>query len=169
MYPRGPCRRTAKYQVRRYKPFLVAQTQLDNLENLPSTRTTSSDGTSQQWQQSVSPATAGMKAFNALATYIFGGNAAGERLNCGWQLLQAGRCVSAVVTALLPCCLAHNDKPTSVPRTPPRPSGSKMAMTTPVFTSTDGTMQFVVDAAAAAQQVRLLAALVVGAQQLRAG
>lgn len=46
----------------------------------------------------INPASAGMKAFNALAGYIFGGNSA----------------------------------------------GSKMAMTTPVFSSTAGTMQFVV-------------------------
>jgi hypothetical protein len=44
----------------------------------------------------------GIKAFNALAGYIFGGNA----------------------------------------------SGTKMAMTTPVFSSTDGTMEFVVSAKA---------------------
>jgi hypothetical protein len=54
----------------------------------------------------INPASVGIKAFNALAGYIFGGNA----------------------------------------------SGAKMAMTTPVFSSTDGTMEFVVSANA--QQVR---------------
>lgn len=100
------CRRTAGYQVRQYQPFLVAQTDLDNL---PSTSSSSSEQEGSSSSRGINPASAGMKAFNALAKYIFGGNS----------------------------------------------SSTKMAMTTPVFTSTDGTMQFVVQPKAeAAQQVR---------------
>ncbi len=84
-------RRTAKYQVRRYEPFLVAEAPLDDA---PTSSSTSSDNT-----RSVDPAGAGRKAFGALAAYIFGkGNAAGEA----------------------------------------------MKMTTPVFSTTDGRMQFVI-------------------------
>jgi hypothetical protein len=61
----------------------------------------------------INPASVGIKAFNALAGYIFGGNA----------------------------------------------SGTKMAMTTPVFSSTDGSMEFVV--AANAEQVGVQASRVV--------
>lgn len=69
------------------------------MDALPSSSSTnSSNADSSSSSKGVNPASAGMKAFNALAKYIFGGNAA----------------------------------------------GAKMAMTTPVFTSTDGTMQFVV-------------------------
>lgn len=100
------CRRTASFQVRQYKPFLVAQTDLDNLPSSSSSDNGSNSSSSSSSKGGINPASAGMKAFNALAKYIFGGNA----------------------------------------------SGTKMAMTTPVFTSTDGTMQFVVDAQG--QQVR---------------
>jgi hypothetical protein len=104
-----PCRRTAKFQVRQYQPFLVAQTDLDNLTSSSSSSSDAADSSgssnngngssSSSGMRGINPASAGMKSFNALANYIFGGNA----------------------------------------------SSTKMAMTTPVFTSTDGTMQFVVD------------------------
>jgi hypothetical protein len=106
--------------VRQYQPFLVAQTDLDNL-NSSSSSSSSSDaadsggsnngnGSSSSGVRGINPASAGMKSFNALAKYIFGGNV----------------------------------------------SSTKMAMTTPVFTSTDGTMQFVVDTKG--QQVSFLLA-----------
>ena len=65
------CRRTAKFQVRQYQPFLVAQTDLDNLPSSSSSSSSNDAG-------GINPASAGMKAFNALAKYIFGGNAAGR-------------------------------------------------------------------------------------------
>lgn len=91
-------RRTAKFQIRKYEPFLVAETNLDNLPSNSSSNNGSDNSSSSSRLGGVNPASAGMSAFNALAKYIFGDNAA----------------------------------------------GTKMAMTTPVFTSTDGTMQFVV-------------------------
>jgi hypothetical protein len=97
------CRRTAKFQVRQYQPFLVAKTALDNLpaSSSSSSADSSLNGTGSSSSSSgINPASVGIKAFNALAGYIFGGNAA----------------------------------------------GTKMAMTTPVFSSTDGTMEFVVSA-----------------------
>jgi hypothetical protein len=112
-------RRTAKYQVRQYQPFWVAQTQLDNLGPSSSSSSSSggggSNGSSKEQQQQqqrpqggINPASAGMQAFNALAQYIFGGNAA----------------------------------------------GAQMAMTTPVFSSTAGTMAFVVQPPDGGAEVR---------------
>uniref|UniRef100_A0A383WAA1 SOUL heme-binding protein n=1 Tax=Tetradesmus obliquus TaxID=3088 RepID=A0A383WAA1_TETOB len=107
-------KRTAKFQVRQYQPFLVASTALDNLPQTTSSSSSSSSGdatlngtgsssgssSSGGGGGGINPASVGIKAFNALAGYIFGGNA----------------------------------------------SSTKMAMTTPVFSSTNGTMDFVVSA-----------------------
>eukprot|EP00775_Hariotina_reticulata_P003368 gene3368-3643_t len=109
-------RRTAKFQVRQYEPFTVAATLLDNLP-APPTAASSGNGSPTQTASAggpagttadalggpsytINPASAGMKAFNALAGYIFGGNV----------------------------------------------SSTKMKMTTPVLSDSDGKMQFVVTA-----------------------
>lgn len=115
------CRRAAKFEVRKYQPFLVAETMLDNVTPAASSSSSSdytnsngappaneSSRNSGSRRYNINPATAGMKAFNALAGYIFGSNAEQQ----------------------------------------------KMAMTTPVLTSTAGTMQFVV--ATDTSQVKLV-------------
>ncbi len=87
-----PGRRARDYEVRRYRPFLVAQTKLDAAGRL------NAAVLAQNPQLEVNPAGQGMQAFNTLAGYIFGNNARGE----------------------------------------------KMAMTTPVLTTSAGAMQFVI-------------------------
>jgi hypothetical protein len=78
--------------VRQYKPYIVAETIMDAVGRLNPTTL------QQNKQLEVNPAGPGMKAFNSLAGYIFGGNQRRE----------------------------------------------KMAMTTPVFTTSSGAMQFMI-------------------------
>eukprot|EP00879_Flechtneria_rotunda_P020020 GHRR01021048.1.p2 GENE.GHRR01021048.1~~GHRR01021048.1.p2 ORF type:complete len:194 (+),score=67.76 GHRR01021048.1:955-1536(+) len=74
-------RRTAKFQVRRYRPFVVAETALDSAEQLDSSSNSAdSSSSSSKGGFTLNPAGAGMKAFNALAGYIFGGNEAGTKM-----------------------------------------------------------------------------------------
>ncbi|PNW83042.1 hypothetical protein CHLRE_06g304400v5 [Chlamydomonas reinhardtii] len=84
-------RRARDYEVRRYEPYVVAQTDMEAAGQL--NREVLRSG-----QVSVNPAGAGNKAFNTLARYIFGDNQA----------------------------------------------RAKMAMTTPVFSDTAGSMRFVI-------------------------
>ncbi|KXZ41448.1 hypothetical protein GPECTOR_463g374 [Gonium pectorale] len=84
-------RRAKDYEVRRYDPYVVAETAMEAAGAL--NREVLKSG-----QVSVSPAGPGNRAFNSLAKYIFGDNAARAR----------------------------------------------MAMTTPVFSDTTGTMRFVI-------------------------
>lgn len=83
------CRRTSKFQVRQYQPFLVAETPLDNIHSSSSsssepsqngTQPSSNSSSSSDSKNNINPASAGMKAFNALAGYIFGGNAEGRKM-----------------------------------------------------------------------------------------
>lgn len=88
-------RRASDYEVRRYAPYTVAVTPMDGAEKLNADVLRSG-------QVTVNPAGPGNRAFNSLARYIFGDNAA----------------------------------------------RSKMAMTTPVFSDTAGSMAFVIGASA---------------------
>lgn len=78
-------------QIRRYDPFLVAESPLDGCEDPAALANAAAAG-------GVSPASAGVRAFRELAGYLFGGNR----------------------------------------------EGRKMRMTTPVLSSTGGTMAFVI-------------------------
>lgn len=100
-------KRTGSYEIRRYEPFIVAQAPLDLAAETSSSPASGASAAAAQGQPSdaecvtsgrpqIDPAGPGMKAFNALAGYLFGANERGE----------------------------------------------KMEMTTPVFTSTEGNMQF---------------------------
>lgn len=66
-------RRCAAYEVRRYEPFLVAETPMDEVRAGRSSVTGGPPA-------GVSPAGPGGAAFGALAGYIFGGNEAGQRM-----------------------------------------------------------------------------------------
>ncbi|KAI8464718.1 MAG: SOUL-domain-containing protein [Monoraphidium minutum] len=68
-------RRAADYQVRRYAPFLVAESPLDGVDPsaLAAAPAAPPGG-------GVSPATAGKAAFGELARYLFGGNAEGRAM-----------------------------------------------------------------------------------------
>mmetsp|Transcript_24759 Transcript_24759/g.29972 ORF Transcript_24759/g.29972 Transcript_24759/m.29972 type:complete len:425 (+) Transcript_24759:124-1398(+) len=66
-------KRTAKYQVREYQPFVVAEYDMDT------TTTSGSTGSTGSGEQPTN-ASEGTQAFNALAGYIFGGNAEGTKM-----------------------------------------------------------------------------------------
>lgn len=66
-------RRAKDYEVRRYQPFTVAETVMDAVTGIH-------QATLESGGVQVNPAGPGMKAFRALAGYLFGGNAQRESL-----------------------------------------------------------------------------------------
>ncbi|KAF8066298.1 heme-binding-like protein [Scenedesmus sp. PABB004] len=76
-------RRAPSFEVRRYEPFVIAATPLDNLgaPAPPDEPGGAAEGAgSGAGARRVNPASAGMRAFNALAGYLFGKNAAGAKM-----------------------------------------------------------------------------------------
>jgi hypothetical protein len=78
-------RRAARYQVRRYAPFVIAVAPLDGVDesssasdNGASSGNGSGSGTGSS--SGVNPASKGVRAFRDLAGYLFGGNADGRKM-----------------------------------------------------------------------------------------
>ena len=122
-------KRTKDYQIRRYQPYLVVESPMDEQASSSA---------------QVNPAGPGTMAFQALAGFIFGRNQRGEGR---WWLVRSEQCAAGTFNRMQPCQF--------LPRASQCIScccccccflatGEKMQMTTPVYSDTQGKMQFVI-------------------------